>query len=180
MSTEDLENLRYPIGKFKFPTFFSSSEAENNIHTICHFPQVLRETVKYLSDDQLNTSYRPDGWTIRQVVHHIADSHMNSYIRFKWTLTENQPTIKAYNEQAWAELPDAKNDAIESSLLLLTALHLKWTNVLTNLTEDQMKISFTHPQNGRQIKLFENIALYAWHCNHHLAHIMNLKERMNW
>lgn len=180
MSTEELENLRYPIGKFQFPASFSVANTENNIHTICHFPQILRETVKCLSDEQLNTPYRPDSWTVRQVVHHMADSHMNSYVRFKWTLTEDSPTIRTYDEKAWAELPDAKNDAIEPSLLLLTALHLKWTTMLKNLSEDQMQQSFIHPQNGKHIKLYQNIALYAWHCNHHLAHIMDLKERMKW
>ena len=180
MSTQELENLRYPIGKFQFPTAFSKTEIENNIHTICHFPQVLRETVQYLSDEQLNTPYRPDGWTVRQLVHHLADSHMNSYIRFKWTITEEEPTIKAYDEKAWAELGDAKYDAIKPSLLLLTALHLKWTNLLNNLSEEDMKRAFIHPQNGRKIKLYENISLYAWHCNHHLAHIVNMSERMNW
>lgn len=180
MSTEDIEKLRYPIGKFQFPKTMERSVVENDIHIICHFPQVLRETVQYLNDEQLNTPYRPDGWTVRQLVHHLADSHMNSYIRFKWTLTEEQPTIKAYEEKKWAELPDAKNDPIESSLLLLTALHLKWTNVLNNLNDDQINRAFVYPQNGRQIKIYENIALYAWHCNHHLNHILKLIERMNW
>ncbi|MEO9964398.1 MAG: YfiT family bacillithiol transferase [Reichenbachiella sp.] len=180
MSADDLEKLKYPIGHFQFPSSYSISDIEEDIHTICHLPQVLRESVQYLSDEQLNTHYRPDGWTVRQVVHHMADSHMNSYIRFKWTLTETQPTIKTYDEKKWAELPDAKNDAIEPSLLLLTALHLKWTNVLRNLTEEEMHLTFIHPESGRQTKIYENIALYAWHCNHHLAHIMNLAERMNW
>jgi len=180
MSTEELEKLRYPIGKFEFPSTFSMPEIENNIHTICHFPQVLKETVEFLSDDQLNTAYRPGGWTVRQLVHHLADSHMNSYIRFKWTLTENEPTIKAYDEKAWAELPEAKHEAIESSLLLLTALHLRWFNLLKKLSESDLKKAFVHPENGRKIQLHENIALYAWHCNHHLTHIMNLTEGMNW
>lgn len=176
----NIEDLRYPIGKFQFPSHYSKSDIEDNIHTICHFPQVLKETVKYLSDEQLNTPYRPDGWTVRQLVHHLADSHMNSYVRFKWTLTEAEPTIKAYDEKAWAELADAKNDAIEPSLLLLTALHLKWTNLLNNLNEKDMNKAFIHPENGKHIRLYENIALYAWHCNHHLAHIIKLIERMNW
>ena len=180
MSTEELEKLKYPIGKFEFPSSFVPYEIENDIHTICHFPQVLRETVNQLNDEQLNTPYRPDGWTVRQLVHHLADSHMNSYVRFKWTVTEKEPTIKAYDEKAWAELSDAKYDAIEPSLLLLTALHLKWTNLLKNLSEPDLNKAFIHPQNGRKIKLYENIALYSWHCNHHLAHILNLIERMNW
>ncbi|SMD32115.1 DinB superfamily protein [Reichenbachiella faecimaris] len=180
MSTEELEELKYPIGKFEFPKSFSKKDIENGIHTICHFPQVLRETVQYLSDDQLNTPYRPDGWTVRQLVHHLADSHTNSYVRFKWTLTEPEPVIKAYDEKAWAALEDAKHDAIEPSLLLLTALHLKWTSLLNNLSNEDMEKAFIHPQNGRKVKLYENIELYAWHCNHHLAHIMNLTERMNW
>lgn len=180
MSTEELENLKFPIGKFQFPKSFAIQEIDNDIHTICHFPQVLRETVQHLSDEQLNTPYRPDGWTVRQLVHHLADSHLNSYVRFKWTITEDQPTIKAYDQNAWAELADAKYDAIEPSLLLLTALHLKWTSLLKNLSEADMNKTFIHPQNGRRIKIYENIALYSWHCNHHLAHIMNLIERMNW
>ena len=180
MSTEDLEKLRYPIGKFQFPDELDRNAIDDDIHTICHFPQVLRETVQFLNDEQLDTDYRPDGWTVRQLVHHLADSHMNSYIRFKWALTEDQPTIKAYKEKKWAELPDAKNDPIEPSLLLLTALHLKWTNMLNNLSEEQVQLAFVHPQTGRRVKIYENIALYAWHCNHHLNHILNLIERMKW
>lgn len=180
MSTQELEELKYPIGKFQFPESFSKTEIENDIHIICHFPQVLRETVQLLSDEQLNTPYRPDGWTIRQVVHHLADSHMNSYIRFKWTITEEEPTIKAYDEKAWAELNDAKYDAIEPSLLLLSALHLKWSNLLNNLSEEDMQKAFIHPENGRKIHIYQNISLYAWHCNHHLAHIANLSERLQW
>ncbi|UXX78853.1 putative metal-dependent hydrolase [Reichenbachiella carrageenanivorans] len=180
MSEEELEKLKYPIGKFQFPTSYSKADTDNHIHTICHFPQILRESVKYLTDEQLNTSYRPDGWTIRQVIHHLVDSHINSYVRFKWTLTEHQPTIKAYDEKAWAELSDAKYDAIEPSLLLLTALHLKWSNMLNNLTEQDLKKTFIHPESKREILLHQNIALYAWHCDHHLAHIMNLAERNGW
>lgn len=180
MSTEDIDKLKYPIGTFKFPASYSSSGIENDIHIICHFPQVLRESVQYLSDEQLDTPYRPNGWTIRQVVHHLADSHMNSYIRFKWTLTEEEPTIKTYNEQTWAELNEAKSTIIEPSLLLLTALHLKWTSLLNDLTKEDMMRSFIHPDNGRKIKLYENIALYAWHSTHHLAHITNLVDRMHW
>lgn len=180
MSPEALENLKYPIGKFDYPSTFVMAEIKDNIHTICHFPQVLRECVQRLSDEQLNTPYRSGGWTVRQVVHHLTDSHINSYIRFKWTLTEDQPTIKIYHEKNWAELPDAKNDAIEPSLLLLTALHLKWTNVLNNLTETDLKKSFLHPENQRKIELHQNIALYAWHCKHNLRHITSLSERNNW
>lgn len=176
----NMEQLKYPIGNFKTPITYSHQDIDNWIAIIEKTPAQIEAAVKDLSKDQLNTPYRPEGWTIRQVVHHLPDSHMNSYIRFKWTLTENAPVIKAYNEQSWAELEDGKNAPIELSIQLLKSLHARWVVVLKNLSETDLEKQFTHPETGDKITLKEMIALYAWHSQHHLAHITSLKERMNW
>lgn len=175
-----MEQLKYPIGDFQTPTTYSPQDIDNWISIIEKAPAQVEAAVKDLSDAQLNTPYRPEGWTIRQVVHHLPDSHMNSYIRFKWTLTENAPIIKAYDEQSWAELEDGKNAPIELSIQLLKSLHARWVLVLKNLSEADLEKHFTHPETGNKIPLKEMIALYAWHSQHHLSHITSLKERMNW
>ena len=136
--------------------------------------------VGHLSDEQLNTPYRPEGWTIRQVVHHCADSHMNALIRFKLALTEDTPTVKPYLEDRWSELPDSKSTRIDSSIKILEGVHERLSLLLKSLTQSDLEREFIHPEHGRKILVKENIGLYAWHCDHHLAHITTLKKSKNW
>ena len=180
MHLNELDQLRFPIGKYINTTVIDSNGLKNFIADIQSFPKCLNEEVAHLNDAQLDTPYRPEGWTIRQVVHHCADSHMNSLTRFKLALTEDSPTIKPYYEERWAELADSKFTPIESSLKLLEGLHERWVALLNSLTELQLKRNFIHPEHGKSFQLDENIGVYAWHCNHHLAHITSLKTRMNW
>ena len=140
----------------------------------------MRSAVAGLNEGQLETPYRAGGWTVRQVVHHVADSHLNSYIRFRWTLTEDTPTIKAYDETRWAELPDAKTAPVEVSLKLLESLHVRWVYLLETLDDEAFGRSFIHPETGEAISLERNLALYAWHGRHHCAHITSLRERKGW
>ena len=176
----DLENLRFPIGRFRLPDEVTSQQIADWIDDIESAPNQFEEAVNNLSDEQLNTAYRPNGWTLRQVVHHVADSHMNSYIRFKWTLTESTPKIKAYDEKNWAEEPEAKNAPVEISIQLLKSLHARWVLVLKNLSEEDLNKEFTHPETGKNISLKTMVGLYAWHGKHHLGHITSLRNRMNW
>ncbi|WP_113662573.1 YfiT family bacillithiol transferase [Pedobacter nanyangensis] len=169
---QNLENLKFPIGKFHVPENISKEHLKNWTEVIKHFPERLRNATLGLNDEQLQKQYRPNGWTIKQVVHHCADSHMNSLIRFKLTLTEDTPTIKPYLENLWAELPDAKDYPIESSLQIIEGLHEKWTTLLTQLSEQQLEREFIHPEGNERISLKKNIGIYAWHCQHHLAHIL--------
>lgn len=175
-----LEQLKYPIGKFQKPELITSDILAKWISEISTFPKRLTEEVNQLTDKQLDTHYRPDGWTIRQVVHHCADSHMNSLTRFKLALTEDQPTIKPYFEERWAELSDTKNMAIEPSLKMIEGIHKRWSVLLNNLTDDQLGRTFIHPSDGKIYRVDENMGFYAWHCNHHLAHITETKRRNNW
>lgn len=168
---DPIESLRYPVGRFSHPETIHAEMIEEWIREIEQLPEHLRLAVSTLSESQLDTPYRPDGWTARQVVHHVADSHLNSYIRFKWTLTEDQPTIKAYDEKAWAELPEARTAAVDLSLDLLDALHRRWVVMLKNLSPADLALSFIHPESGKKIPLDRLIALYAWHGRHHLGHI---------
>ena len=172
-------DLRYPVGKFSFPETVSPEDRSRYIEQIAEAPARLRSAVNRLSDQQLDTPYRPGGWTVRQVVHHVPDSHLNSYCRFRWALTEEEPAIKAYFEDRWAELPDARTAPVEVSLRLLECLHSRWIGLLRSLSEDQWKRAFRHPDLGL-ISLEKNAALYAWHGRHHVAHIENLRERMGW
>lgn len=180
MTPQTLEPLQFPIGKYNAPTRFSKNIINTYIADIKSFPQRLREAVQKLTQQQLDTPYRPDGWTIRQVVHHCADSHMNSIIRFKLALTEDKPTIKPYYEDRWAELSDSKTMPIEPSLKLLEGLHERWVVLLEQLSDDDLKRTFVHPEHGKSFSLEENIGTYAWHGNHHLAHITSLKNKMQW
>lgn len=174
----ELEKLKYPIGKFSKPESIDQSTIDQWINEIELLPSQIRNAVSGLSDEELNTPYRPGGWTIRQVVHHLPDSHMNSYIRFRWTLTEDTPLIKAYFEDRWAELPDAKEGDIEPSLLLLEALHGRWVKLLRSLSPEDLGKSFIHPETKKSVRLDVNIGLYAWHGLHHLAHIENCVKAM--
>lgn len=174
------ESLKYPIGKFECPIDFKAKDLEGYINTIETFPANLIKEVAHLNDKQLDTPYRDEGWTIRQVVHHCADSHMNSLIRFKLALTEDNPTIKPYLEDRWAELPDGKDLPISHSITLLEGLHARWAFLLRSFNATDLKRTFIHPESKRIYFLDENIGLYAWHCQHHLAHITTLKKQKNW
>ncbi len=176
----DIEKLKYPVGKFEKPATITKNMIDKWICEISAFPKNLLIEVKDLTDEQLDTQYRPGGWTIRQVVHHCADSHMNSLIRLKLTLTEDRPTIKPYYEDLWAELPDSKNLPIQPSLNMLEGIHERWTILLTHLTESQLERTFIHPEHGKTFRINENIGLYAWHCKHHLGHITETKKRHHW
>lgn len=175
-----MEHLKYPIGKPEIPSEILTEHIENWIQVIEDFPDRLQKLVSNLNQDQLDTPYRDGGWTIRQVVHHCADSHHNSYTRFKWTLTEDKPVIKAYYEERWAELSDSKNGPIGLSLNSLKALHAKWVYFLKLLKPEELEQYFIHPDGNEKVTLKENIGIYAWHCNHHYAHIENLVKRMKW
>ena len=174
------ESLRYPIGRFSPPAEVTSQDRENFLNEIEQLPATMREVVAGLTDEQLDTPYREGGWTLRQVVHHVPDSHANSYIRYRWTLTEDQPTIKAYYEDRWGELPDASSAPIEPSLQLLEALHQRWLLLLRAMTDEDYARSFIHPETNKTIRLDTMLALYAWHGKHHVAHIRSLKDRMGW
>ena len=174
-----LDKLKYPIGRFEPPTEIDDDQVQRWIADIENLPGKLREVVRQLSESQLNTAYRPGGWTIRQVVHHLPDSHMNSFIRFKWALTEDQPTIKAYREDSWAELPDYSVAPISVSLDLLDSLHHRWVGLLRSLSSEQLSREFTHPDSGR-VSLAESIGTYSWHGLHHLAHITEAIRREGW
>ncbi|HEV2690228.1 MAG TPA: bacillithiol transferase BstA [Bryobacteraceae bacterium] len=175
----ELPDLRYPIGKFSFPETVSVEERAKFVGEITEAPFKLREVVKGLDDAQLDTPYRPGGWTVRQVVHHVPDSHLNSYVRFRLALTEEEPTIKAYEEDRWAELPDARTAPVEISLRLLESLHSRWVGLLRSLTDEDWKRTFRHPSLGL-LRLEQNAALYAWHGKHHVAHVAGLRRRQGW
>ncbi len=170
------QDLRYPIGNFEIAKFGDRAE---NLTTINELPSKLRAAVDGLSEEQIDTRYRPGGWTVRQTVHHIADSHMNSQIRFKLALTEDEPpTIKPYYEDRWAELADSRLP-VEVSLTLVDAIHNRWTTLLGSMSEADFKKSFIHPETGPWT-LEGALALYAWHSRHHTSHITGLRERMGW
>lgn len=174
-----MHDLQYPIGQFEAPGAIDTRVLDGWIDDIEHFPGRLRAAVNGLSAEQLDTPYRPGGWTVRQVVHHVADSHMNSFVRFKWALTEERPTIKAYFEDRWAELPDYTGVPIEVSLDFLDALHHRWTALLRALSPEDLKREFVHPSSG-PMSLALCIGAYSWHGRHHLAHITRLAEREKW
>jgi hypothetical protein len=174
-----MADLRYPIGPFVKPDTFDAESRRTAIDRIESTPSRLRSAVAGLSPPQLDTQYRPGGWTVRQVVHHLPDSHMNSYIRFKRALTEDQPVICTYHEDRWAELPDERTGPIEASLDLLEALHLRWVVLLRSLSPEHLGRTLDHPEIGI-LSLDAMLALYAWHGDHHIAHITSLREREGW
>ena len=175
-----LDALRYPVGKWVRPLELDSLEISFGLANLKAFPSKLRAASESLNNEQLDTTYREGGWTIRQVVHHCADSHMNAYVRFKLALTEDVPTIKPYFEDRWAELEDSRCMPIEVSLDLISGLHDRWVYMMESLTDQQWHRGFFHPEQGRELKLFEVLSLYSWHSQHHLAHITVLKGRMDW
>lgn len=180
MENSDLEKLKYPIGKFIALSDYSKEYLSGKIEEIALFPEKLQQETIHLSEEQLDTPYRPGGWTVRQVIHHCAESHMNCFIRIKWALTENNPVIKAYDEVLWAALPDNLRMPIQPTLALLEGLHFRLTYLMKSLSETELERSFIHPENNSEIKLKQMIATYAWHGNHHLAHITTLKKNKNW
>src|SRR4051812_37536789 len=172
-------DLRYPIGRLDRKTSYSPEERRAALDAIAAAPAKLRTAVKGLSDSQLDTPYRPGGWTVRQLVHHVADSHMNAYVRFRLALTEDNPTIKPYEEAQWAELPDAKSLPVAVSLNLLDALHERWIVLLRATTGDTFQRSLSHPENG-PMTIDSLLNVYSWHGRHHTAHVTALRERMGW
>ena len=170
---------RYPIGKYQ-PQPFSAELKNKWIDDIKYLPEILEAAVNNLDEYQLNTPYREDGWTLKQVVHHVADSHMNAYVRFRLGLTENNPTIKPYDENAWSKLPDIEIVPINVSLTLLHALHHRWYVLLTKMKNEDFERTVVHPEHGRQMSLWMLLGLYAWHGKHHTAHITSLRDEKKW
>jgi uncharacterized damage-inducible protein DinB len=175
-----VEELKFPIGKATIPEKINEELIQEWIAVLKAFPEKLENLVKNLSEEQLDTRYRKNGWTIRQVVHHCYDSHHNSYTRFKWALTEDCPLIKVYFEERWAELHDSRKAPINLSLDGLKALHAKWVYLLKGLSENDLENYFIHPSGNEKVTLKENIGIYAWHCKHHFAHINQLMIRKDW
>jgi hypothetical protein len=170
---------RYPIGRFS-PDHNPTPETRNrHIEQIAGTPSAMRRAISGLTKDHLNTPYRDDGWIVRQVIHHVPDSHLNAYIRFKWALTEDAPTIKPYDEAAWANLKDSELTPVDVSLTLLESLHTRWTVLLRTLKAEDFQRKFNHPDSGSH-DLDWMLGLYSWHGNHHVAHITSLRERMKW
>ncbi len=174
-----MTDLRYPIGPFSAPARVTAAQRATLIDQLAECPAALRRAVAGLSDRQLDTPYRPGGWTVRQVVHHVPDSHMNAYVRMKLGLTEEEPTIRTYEEARWAELPEARSAPPELSLSLLEALHARWTLSLRSWQATQFERAFRHPEHGR-MSLDTALAMYAWHGRHHAAHVTSLRTREGW
>ena len=171
----DIETLKYPIGKPKTPTKIEPTQIESWIQAIRVFPALVTKEVTPLTDKELQYKYRLEGWTIQQVVGHCIDSHMNSMIRFKLTLTEDNPTIKPYDEARWATLNDTVNYSIQDATKLLSGIHQRWVFLLEQLETLQLQRTYVHPESNARVSLQESLAIYAWHCNHHLQHIINAK-----
>jgi hypothetical protein len=171
--------LSYPIGKFDFSQRVDARDRAALIDTVAGAPARFREAVRGLDDAQLDTPYRPGGWTVRQTIHHVAESHMNSFLRFRWALTEENPAVKGYDEAKWAELHDSRTMPLEPSLGLLEGLHARWDDLLRAMSDADFARTFMHSQLG-PLRLDLVLALYAWHTRHHAAHITALRERMGW
>lgn len=174
-----MDDLRYPVGRYQRPASLTPDQRRAGIDAIAAAPGHLRAAVRGLSDTQLDTPYRPGGWTVRQVVHHVPDSHGNAYFRFKLALTEDTPTIKPYDEAAWAMLEDSRSTPIETSLTMLDAVHDRWLRVLRAMSSSDFERRFNHPENG-MMSLDQLLALYDWHGRHHVAHVNNLRARNGW
>ena len=175
----ELARLRYPIGGPRRAELSTAQERSAAIEGIRQLPQNLRSAVVAFSEEQLETPYRPGGWTVRQLVHHVADSHMNAYVRVRLALTEDWPTIIPYQEKRWAELKDASTGAVSTSLDLLQALHARWVQLFASLHEHDWKRGYVHPENGRET-LERVVVVYDWHGRHHTAHVTQLSARMGW
>jgi uncharacterized damage-inducible protein DinB len=173
-------DLRYPVGKFDWDPPVREADYPKLIAQIADTPSAMRSAVSGLSGDQLETRYRPGGWTVKQVVHHLPDSHLNAYTRFKLAMTEDKPTIKPYDEAAWAELPDSKQVPIDVSLALLESLHVRWVTLLRSMDVADFRRQLRHPEHDRVLTLGQMLGLYAWHGRHHVAHITALRKREGW
>lgn len=174
-----MEELKYPIGRFQYKGPYTEEQKRQFIKEIAETPEELKKAIKNLSDEQFATPYRPEGWTVRQVVNHMTDSHMNAFIRFKLALTEQNPGIKPYDQDKWVNLADTLNSPVEISINLLDALHQKWVILLNSLSAEDYKRTYMHPESGNT-SLEKVLGMYAWHGKHHLAHITGLKKRMGW
>ena len=172
-------DVRYPIGKHQMVPF-SQEEKEARLADILFLPRMLEYAVLNLNDDQIQTPYREGGWTVNQVIHHVADSHMNAFIRFKLGLTEDNPTIKPYIQSAWGETADVTAVPVNLSITLLHSLHHRWYELLKTITDEQWERTIFHPEQERKISLWELLLIYAWHGKHHAAHVTNLREQMGW
>jgi len=170
-----VEDLRFPIGDFIKPDRISADERNRYIETISAFPAKLKDITAGL-EEKLSWRYRPEGWSIQQVVHHCADSHMNALIRFKLTLTEDQPTIRPYFEDRWARLDDTVNSSIEESLFIIRGVHSRWTTLIRSMSQDEFSRIYIHPEHGQEFSLDQALANYHWHCNHHYAHVLQALE----
>lgn len=177
---DKLEHIKYPIGKFQDSPKITDQDIDRYIRTLKEFPARLKNLVGSWTHEQLDSQYREGGWTIRQLVNHLSDSHMNSFIRFKLALTEDSPTVKTWDQVQWAELQDSFNMDIKAALQILKGLHKRWVFELRSLTNREFESTFYHPEQNRTITLRESLAFYAWHCEHHLAHIESLKKENNW
>lgn len=175
-----MQNLQYPIGKYRLESELDQDRRAELIAQLAAAPAQLREAVRGLNDAQLDTPYRDDGWTLKQVLHHVADSHMNAYIRMKLALTEDEPAIAPYKEGYWADLPDAQSAPVELSLAIIEALHARWVLLLKSMDEAAFARRFFHPQYGTRVRQDEILSHYAWHGRHHIAHVTSLRERMGW
>ena len=180
LASPDLELLKYPVGRLTYEASPSARSIAGWIQQLSTLPEQMREVTKGLSAAQLDTPYRPEGWTIRQVVHHVPDSHMNAYIRTNWTLTEDHPTIKPYDQDSWAASPYSRTAPIDDSLDLLAALHARWIVVLRSLSPEQWQRRYYHPEDQRDCALSDLLQVYAWHSRHHHAHIQGVRQRNAW
>lgn len=175
-----MEELRYPIGKFEYKGWQTATERNALILQFAEIPSLLREAVANLTDEQLNTPYRPQGWSVRQVLHHVPDSHANAYIRFKLALTEDNPTIKPYLEDKWAQLPDTFLTPVDVSLAMLEVIHFRLVMILKQMSEKDFERTYYHPQNQQTTTLDYVLGMYVWHGKHHIAQITSLRQRMRW
>ena len=179
-SEESSYNLRFPIGDFIMPDTIDKARIRSEIAGIRRFPELLEKAVSTLNKDQLLTPYRPGGWNILQLVHHVSDSHINAYCRVKLALTEVHPTIRPYDQDAWSETAEANSPDLNDSLMLIRHLHAKWSKLLDSLSEQQYERTLYHPESKLDIKVYQLLSNYHWHGEHHLKHILNLKESMHW
>ncbi len=180
METPELELLKYPIGRYTTPAAYTTDDIRQWINSIRALPMLMDACIENMDVYQLETPYRNGGWTVQQVVHHVADSHMNAYIRLKLALTEDNPTIAPYKEELWAEMADTKTVPVNTSVTLLHAVHRRMLAILENMQEADWQRTYYHPQYKRTFPVWEMVALYAWHGKHHAAHISRLRERMGW